>query len=229
MLCIALAATAAMTTHAHVVAAGQSRSTAPSTQHPLPTTQSAAARVLYGTLAKVDTGAKTIAIKTVDGGERLVRFTDNTVVHGIPRAAKADALAGKEGAHVVVHYTEAAGKTAERAGRQAAEATGRGVRDAGEKTAEAVVFVGNATVKVAEGTVTTVDRAAKTIAIDTAKGTRELFRLGEDCTINTAHGVERAATASGRALEKGARAVVYYTEEGGQKVIHAIDTVAHAR
>ena len=127
----------------------------------------------------------------------------------------------------MVHYTEAAAKSTERTGARAAEATSQGLRDAGEKTAEAVVLVGRGAIKLAEGTVVSVDRAAKTVSVETASGTRELFRLGEDCTINTGHRIERAAAASERALEKGARAAFYYTEEGGQKVIHAIDTAAH--
>jgi hypothetical protein len=185
-------------------------------------------RVLQGTLKKIDADAKTIAVAMADGTETVFRFTDRTVVHGIPRAARATALEGKEGAHIIVHYADDAVRDAEGVGSRAARAAETDVRKAGEKTARAVVFIGSGTIQVAEGTIATVDRTAKTVGIDTARGTREVFRLGEDCTINTAHGVGRATTDSGRALKKGAKAVVYYTDRGGKKIVHAIDEVRHA-
>jgi hypothetical protein len=129
---------------------------------------------------------------------------------------------------VVVHYTDELLARGARGGRRAAKATAGELRTAGEKTAHAVVFVGYGALNLAEGTIASVDRAARTVAVDSAKGTREVFQFGEGCTINTVHGIERAAEASATALKKGARAVIYYTEEGGHKVVHAIDAVAHA-
>ena len=54
--------------------------------------------VITGTIEKVDSGAKTIAVKTVDGTVETVKFTDKTTVHGLKDAAKGADLAGKRAA-----------------------------------------------------------------------------------------------------------------------------------
>src|ERR1700741_1324182 len=59
--------------------------------------------VVTGTVEKVDSGAKTIAVKSADGTVETVKFTDKTTVHGLKDAAKGSDLAGKEGSHVIVH------------------------------------------------------------------------------------------------------------------------------
>ena len=54
--------------------------------------------VITGTIEKVDSGAKMIAVKTVDGAVETVKFTDKTTVHGLKDAAKGADLAGKRAA-----------------------------------------------------------------------------------------------------------------------------------
>ena len=51
--------------------------------------------VVTGTIGKVDSGAKTIAVKTADGTVETVKFTEKTTVHGLKDAAKGGDLAGK--------------------------------------------------------------------------------------------------------------------------------------
>src|SRR5258708_39163809 len=69
--------------------------------------------VITGTLDKVDSGAKTMAVKTADGTVETVKFTDKTTVQGLKDAGKGADLAGKEGGHVIVHAVgEVADKTA---------------------------------------------------------------------------------------------------------------------
>jgi len=69
--------------------------------------------VITGTAGKVDSGAKTIAVKTANGSVETVKFTDKTTVHGLKDAGEGADLAGKEGGHVIVHITgEGAEKTA---------------------------------------------------------------------------------------------------------------------
>src|SRR5882724_4710844 len=69
--------------------------------------------VITGTRDKVDSGAKTVAVKTADGTVETVKFTEKTTVQGLKDAAKGADLAGKEGGHVIVHATgEGAEKTA---------------------------------------------------------------------------------------------------------------------
>src|SRR5258708_38251131 len=69
--------------------------------------------VVSGTIEKVDSGAKTIAVKTADGTVETVKFTEKTTVSGLKDGAKGADLVGKEGGHVIVHATgEGASKTA---------------------------------------------------------------------------------------------------------------------
>jgi hypothetical protein len=79
-----------------------------------------------GVVKSVDKGTKTMVIKTADGTEHTVKYTDKTVVGGTKDAGKGVAkgstetyLAGKKGAKVTVEYTEKGG-----------EKTAVGVKDA---------------------------------------------------------------------------------------------------
>ncbi len=90
-----------------------------------------------GVITHVDSAAKKIAVKTADGTEEVFKFTGKTAMHaakGVKTGAVDTYLAGKEGTHVVVHYTE----------------------EGAEKTAVAVDDFGKDTVKVGKGTVTDV-------------------------------------------------------------------------
>src|ERR1700739_2231251 len=109
--------------------------------------------VVTGTIQKVDSGAKTIAVKTADGTVETVKFTDKTTVHGLKDAAKGTDLAGKEGSHVIVHT----------------------VGEGADKTAHSVEWVGDKTVTTTEGTVDDVAKGSKTVAVKTADGTKETF------------------------------------------------------
>jgi hypothetical protein len=92
--------------------------------------QSAVAQDLFhdisGVVKKVDKSTKTIVIKTADGTEHTIKYTEKTTVEGAKDAEKGAAkgsaetyLAGKKGAKVTVHYTE-----------KGTEKTAVGVKDA---------------------------------------------------------------------------------------------------
>lgn len=90
--------------------------------------------VISGIVKSVDKDAKTVVVKTADGTEHTIKYTDDTVVKGAKDAGKgiekggADTyLAGKEGSKVTVKYTEKGG-----------EKTAVGIKDAGKATAKAV-------------------------------------------------------------------------------------------
>ena len=154
-----------------------------------------ATHVVSGTIEKVDSGAKTIAVKTADGTVETVKFTEKTTVHGLKDAAKGGDLAGKEGGHVIVH------------------ATGEGA----EKTAHSVVWVGDKTVHTTEGTVEDVGKGTKTVAVKTADGTKEAFEVSGHATVDTGKTVGRYSTVGAK---KGEHVTVYYTEEAGKKIAH---------
>ena len=151
--------------------------------------------VFTGTIEKVDSGAKTIAVKTADGTVKTVKFTDKTTVHGLKDAAKGADLAGKEGGHVIVH------------------SVGTGA----EETAHSVEWTGEKTVHVVDGTVDEAAKGTKTVAVKTADGTKETFVVADHATVATGKDVARY---SEKGAEKGEHVTVYYTEEAGKKIAH---------
>ena len=153
-----------------------------------------AATAVEGTVKKVDAGTKTVVVKTADGTEHTFHFVGRTTVHGTEAAAKGskDAFHGlKEGSEVAVHYTAKGGR----------------------ETAEEVDQIGKDGLKLTEGTVSHIDRGAKTIAVKTADGTEETFRLADRAVKDTGKDI-------GEGAEKSGKVTVYYTEEGGHKVAH---------
>lgn len=87
--------------------------------------QSASADVftheVSGVVKKVDKGTKTMVVKTADGTEHTIKYTDKTAIQGA-KDAGGDV---KEGAHVSVKYTEKGG-----------EKTATGVKDLGKEAAK---------------------------------------------------------------------------------------------
>lgn len=107
-----------------------------------------------GTVKHVSAATKTIVVKTADGTEHTFHFVGRTSFHGAEEIGKGaeDTLHGlKEGSHVVVHYTAKGNK----------------------ETAEEIDRVGKGGIKASTGTVKTIDRSAKTIAVKTADGSEE--------------------------------------------------------
>ena len=146
---------------------------------------------LTGTVEKVDSAAKTVAIKTADGTVKVVKVSEKQTVDGLKAGADYTALGAEKGAHVVVKYTG-----------EGADATATGIK-----------YVGKSSVKASEGTVTKIDEAAKTVSIKTAKGAEEVYHYTDVATVDSAKAVAKGA-------DKSAKVTVYYTEEGGKKIAH---------
>jgi hypothetical protein len=92
------------------------------------------AHAISGVVKSVDKDTKTVVVKTADGTEQTIKYTDHTVVKGAKDTGKGvekgsvDAYMGaKVGTQVTVKYTEKAG-----------EKTAVGVKDASKATAKAV-------------------------------------------------------------------------------------------
>ena len=146
---------------------------------------------VHGTVTKVDAGAKTMVVKAKDGTDHTLHIVGKTTVHGTDAGAK-DAFKGlKEGSEVVAHYTV----------------------KGSDKTAVEVDKVGKDGLKEAEGTVSDIDRGGKTIAIKTADGTVQTFKLADHATVDAGKDIAKGS-------EKTAKVTVYYTEDAGKKVAH---------
>jgi len=149
---------------------------------------------LVGEVVKLDQGAKTVAVKVADGSEHTFHLLGRTAVHGgqLTATGGKDAFHGlKEGSQVAVHYTA----------------------KGSEETAEEFDNIGKDGLKASEVTVTHIDRGAKTMAVKTADGSVETYKL-----------TDRAAKDAGKDVaegtEKSAKVTVYYTVEAGHKVAH---------
>lgn len=154
-----------------------------------------AVTAVHGTVTKVDAAAKTIAIKTADGTEQTLHWVGKTTVHGTDAGAKDTFKGIKEGSEVVAHYTT----------------------KGADKTAVEVDKVGKDGMKETDGTVTDIDRGGKTIAVKTADGTVQTFKLADDAAVDAGKNV-------GKATEKSAKVTVYYTEDAGKKIVHFFET-----
>jgi hypothetical protein len=152
-----------------------------------------------GTVKKVDSGTKVVVIKTEDGTERTFHYTKDATVDGAKDTKKAtvDGLGDlKEGSKVAVHYTVVGGKD----------------------TTREIDNIGDDGLKASEGTVSHVDRGAKTIAVKTADGTEETFHLTDRAAKDTGKDVAAGT-------EKSAKVTVYYTEKAGVKTAHFVKTI----
>ncbi|WP_158792064.1 hypothetical protein [Granulicella sp. L60] len=88
------------------------------------------AHIVTGIVKHVDHDAKVVVVKSADGTEHAIKYTDKTSVKtakGVDKAGADTWLGAKEGANVTVRYTSKAG-----------EDTAVGVKDAAVKTADAV-------------------------------------------------------------------------------------------
>ena len=90
--------------------------------------------VVSGVVKSVDKTTKTVVVKTADGTEHTIKYTDQTTVKGTKDAGKGvetgsvdTYLDTKKGATVTVKYTEKGG-----------EKTAVGIKDASKSTAKAV-------------------------------------------------------------------------------------------
>ena len=157
---------------------------------------------VVGSIEKVDTAAKTIAVKTVDGTVEVFHFTEKTAVTGARDAARVADLAGHRTYRFVVRYTD----------------------DGLQKTATGLEYVGDGVWKAAKGTVVDLDRAGHTVVMKTADGAEWTFHATEHAAVETGRGIEKLGVYTGKSLEKGAEVTVHYTEEGGKKVAHFVRT-----
>jgi hypothetical protein len=153
-----------------------------------------------GVVTRVDSAAKEIAVKTADGTEQVFKFTEKTAVRGA-KGVKAGAvhtyLAGKEGTHVIVHYT------------------GEGA----DKTAVGVDDFGKDTMKVSKGAISKVDTAAHTVSVKTEDESEETYHIAKDTAVDTEHGAVKGTEYTAK---EGEKVSVHYTEEAGKKVAHFI-------
>lgn len=146
---------------------------------------------LEGTMKTFYRAANVVIVTTMDGVEHAYHFTRDLVVHG-GKGSGVDSLEGlREGSTVVVHYT--------------AEGANQAVRE--------VDVIGSEGLEVTEGIVSSIDRARTQITVRYDNGKTEVFRLTDRAASEASKEIEQAGA-------RGARVVVYYMDEHGQKVAH---------
>jgi phosphotransferase system IIA component len=152
---------------------------------------------LEGIVQKTSEGSHTVVVKTKDGIEHLFHLTGRTAVHGA-KAAGDDALRGlEEGSTVVVHY----------------------IAEGDHLTAYEVDRIAGDGLQTVEGTVTKVDRRAKTISIRLADGSQQTLRLTERAASDVGKDIDGAAAGT-------AKVVVYFDDVSGRRVAHYFKRVS---
>jgi hypothetical protein len=161
--------------------------------------------VVSGVVTKVDSGTKTMAVKTSDGTEHVFKYTENTAVRGAhegSEAAKAGLMdtyfKGKEGSQVVVHYTKIGG----------------------DDVARRVTDLGKDAQKIAKGTITKVDKAGHRVTIKAEEGSEQTYDFGKDASGDSEKGVVRGWDYTETKAKEGDKVVVHYTSSSGKKIVH---------
>jgi hypothetical protein len=143
-----------------------------------------------GTVKAVDKTSKTVAVKTADGTEHTFHFIGRTVAHG----AKATAGGSKDAFLSMKDGDEVVVHYTEKGAVM---------------TAQEVDHIGEGGLKMSVVAVKSVDHAAKTVTVKTAEGAEETYHL-----------TDNAAREAGKGLNKSGKVTVYYSEEGGKKIVH---------
>jgi hypothetical protein len=152
-----------------------------------------------GTVKKVDAGTKTLVVDAKDGTEHTFHYASDVTVDGAKDTKKGtvDAAHGvEEGSKVAVHYTVVGGK----------------------ETAHEIDKIGDDGLKATDGTVSHIDRGAKTIAVKTADGSEQTFHMTDRAAKDTGKDVAEG-------VDKSAKVTVYYTEKAGVKTAHFVKSV----
>jgi hypothetical protein len=149
------------------------------------------ATAVHGTVTKIDSATKTMVVKTKDGTEHTVHYTDKTAVWGADKTAAGAKDIGKgvaEGSEVVVHYT----------------------KKGGVDTATEVDKVGKDGLHYVDGTVEKVGKDGKTVVVKASDGTEHTFQVaGKD----TAKGVDQTGKVTVYYTEEGGKKVAHFFEK----------------
>lgn len=154
---------------------------------------------VHGTLTKISSAGKVVVVKASDGTEYSMHLVKTTAVHGADATAAVakDSWHGlTEGTEVVAHYTK------------------RGA----EITAVEIDRIGKGGLEVTKGTITSISRSGKTLAVKTSDGTVKTFQL-------TGRAAKYAGSSITKGAEKGTNVVVYSSEVTGKKIAHFFEAV----
>jgi hypothetical protein len=149
-----------------------------------------AVTAVHGTISKIDSGAKTIVVKTADGTEHTFRFIAKTTVHGTEVGAKDTFHGLKEGSEVVAHYTE----------------------KGSDKTAVEVDKVGRDGLKRVDGTISDIDRGGKKLVVKSVDGSEQTFKLADHAASETGKGAEKSAKVTVYYAEDAGKKVAHFFE-----------------
>ncbi len=143
-----------------------------------------------GTVKVVDKAARTVVVKVADGSESTFHFIGRTVSHG-------------------ANATASGSKDAFLAMKEGDEVIVHYTVKGAVKTAQEVDHLGKDGLQMSEVAVKGVDHGAKTVTVKAADGAEETYHL-----------TTAAARETGKGLDKGGKATIYYSEEGGKKIVH---------
>jgi uncharacterized membrane protein YkoI len=76
------------------------------------------------------------------------------------------------------------------------------------------------------GTITKIDKTAKTIAVKTADGSQHIFYWAKDTSVHGAKAADLAATDSWHGLREGSEVVAHSTKRGSKDTVLEVDKVS---
>jgi hypothetical protein len=152
------------------------------------------ASAVHGTVDKIGAAGQFVVVKTADGTKYTMQLVKTTAVHGADAsvvAAKGSWHGISEGSEVVAHYTKKGAVV----------------------TAVEIDRIGKGGLEVTKGTIMTISRGGKTLAVKTGDGTVKTFQL-------TSRAAKYAGIGIAEGTEKGINVVVYSSVVAGKKVAH---------
>ena len=153
-------------------------------------------QAIHGTVESVGSAGKTVVVKTAEGTKLTLEAGKSTAVFGF-EGAESVATGGfrgvATGAEVVAHYSV------------------KGVK----YTALSIHKVGATGLRATEATVQSIDHAGKVMAVKTADGTVDTYKLAD-------HATATAAKETGKGIATGVKVIVYSSETAGLKVAHFV-------
>ena len=123
--------------------------------------------VIHGTVEKIDSASKVIAVKNDGAAKFSVRIVESTTIHGF-HGGKAARQGLEKGTEIVAH----------------------GTRNGVEFTATELDHLGKGGLKMTKATVIEIDRAGRFIVVKTAAGATETYHFASHSAHDVAKGME---------------------------------------
>lgn len=165
--------------------------------------------VVAGEVRTVDPSGKRLTVATPDGKQHEIQIEDHTSTQslkhgaeemgkGAAELAKASGDKLKQGAQVVVRYSEKEGRL-----------IGHEVHHAADVTVQKTEVV-----------VQKVEDGGRKVVVKTKDGAEQVYEVSKKTTLAAGDKIVEVGEAAGQKMEQGAKATIHWTEDAGRKIAH---------